>query len=127
MRGVLLSLFVTSVLLAAPPPKARPVIKVEVSPVGNWVMFWSSSEWHAQFNKDGTYHCGRELGQMEWIGNWELKGKSLKVTEKHFENSTTLTWIVNLEEGKLKGKLKDWGFGEGIFYLEVLKPKKPDL
>lgn len=88
---------------AAPAPLPRPPkIKAESYPVGEWSLWWGTSEWHYTFHADGTLfgRHSRPTGNSWYEGHWRLDNHGrLCVDEASWslkgESETRFRWYLD--------------------------------
>lgn len=115
--------------LFAPAPSA-PKPPKPLLPVGEWELVWTAAgesvgvKGPCRFSEDGSFAC--VWNSKLWIGLWRMEKGVLHVREWiPADNETVpqekrgITWVVELEPGKLEGKMTpegSWGSG-GSFAL----------
>ena len=96
----------------APVPKPKELIRPEIS--GSYTMRWCGTDYDTQFFVSGEYWCvtgNSNNPYTRWVGNWQLKGDEITITER-LENTSTgyqghwTTYKFTLEKGKLESKYK---------------------
>lgn len=118
-------LVVAGVLIGAPLPKPKPIVRPPI--VGTtWVMVHDTSTYWGRFFADGRYESGPQGREaVSWAGTWRMDGETLVVQERYanaagrpIEGSAMLTWTAELEPGRWEGIYCDSTGRTGAFRLE---------
>lgn len=116
LLGVIL--MVASGLLGQPVKLRQPPFPLKVrdamsrkAVVGTWQLEWKGGEGVATLHKEGGWEC-QWCGQR-WIGHWEIRAQTLKVTEAvepgPGQVPNWFTWEVALDPGETAGKIEGGG------------------